>query len=112
MTSNLTKKYYSIGDVSEILGIPTHTLRYWESKFSILKPTRNSGRQRRYTPKDIERIMMVRFLVKDRGLHIEAAVKRIATDPEGLERRFRAVETMKKIKDELQAMLDALHKLR
>ena len=37
----LDKKFYKIGDVSEILGIPESTLRYWESQFTIIRPKRN-----------------------------------------------------------------------
>lgn len=50
----LDKKFYKIGDVSDILGIPESTLRYWETQFTIIKPKRNKKNIRYYTPHDIE----------------------------------------------------------
>lgn len=95
-----------------MLGLPTPTLRYWESRFTLLKPGRNAGAHRRYTPEDIERIRMVAYLVKERGMHIEAAERQIMANPDGITRRFRVIESLKHIRGELQSMLDALHKLR
>lgn len=113
MDNDLTKKYYSIGEVSEILNIPAPTLRYWEKQFpSTLRPGRNSGGQRRYTPADVERIRMVWYLVKERGMHIEAAQRQIASDPDGVSHRFRAIETLRRIREQLQQMADALGRLR
>ena len=69
----LDKKFYKIGDVSEILGIPESTLRYWESQFTIIKPKRNKKNIRYYTPHDIEMISRVYYLVKEKGLKLDAA---------------------------------------
>ena len=43
---DLTKNYYKIGEVAEILGIPASTLRFWEKEFTIIKPKRNSKNTR------------------------------------------------------------------
>lgn len=40
---NLDKKFYKISEVAEILGLPASTLRFWESKFTVIKPRRNAG---------------------------------------------------------------------
>ncbi|MDE7145724.1 MAG: MerR family transcriptional regulator, partial [Duncaniella sp.] len=62
------KKYYKIREVAEMLGIPASTLRFWEKQFTIIKPHRNEKVTRFYTPKDVETIRMVHFLVKEKGL--------------------------------------------
>ena len=49
---SIEKSYYKISEVAEILDIPASTLRFWEKKFTIIKPFRDKG-QRYYTPKDI-----------------------------------------------------------
>ena len=53
------KKYYKIREVAEILGLPPSTLRFWESRFTIIKPKRNEHGTRFYTPTDIETIRMI-----------------------------------------------------
>lgn len=112
MSNDLTKSYYKIGEVSEILGIPEPTLRYWEKQFSILKPRRSEKGDRRYTPADIEKIRLVRYYVKERGLKIEAAEAAIKANPDRAERRFKALERLKGVKSELEGLLKALGSLR
>ena len=53
----------------------THTLRFWETKFKMLKPTILSGGRRYYSEKNIELIKMIIFLLKDQGLTINGAIK-------------------------------------
>ncbi len=111
-TENINKKYYKISEVGELVGVPLSTLRFWESQFSILSPKRNAKGTRFYTPRDVERLRMIRYLLKDKGLHIEAAREALRTNREGLERQARAVERLKSVRSTLVEMLDALHKLR
>lgn len=107
----LDKKFYKIGDVSEILGIPESTLRYWETQFTIIRPKRNKN-IRYYTPNDIEIISKVYYLVKEKGLKLDAAQAQIRHNREGVDKRFDAIEQLKGIKQQLQAFqasLDALY---
>ena len=69
----------SIGDVSKICGVPVHTLRYWEREFcDFLRPSRTSGRQRRYTDEDIQKLVRIKVLLWTQRFSIKAA-KRILT---------------------------------
>ena len=52
MDDKLNKKFYKIGDVAEILNVPTSTLRFWEKEFTVIKPKRNSKNIRVYTVKE------------------------------------------------------------
>ena len=63
--NDFSKRYYKIGDVAEILGLPVSTLRFWEKQFTVVKPRRNARGTRYYTVKDIETIRMIYFLVKE-----------------------------------------------
>ncbi len=66
----------SIGDVSRFLGIPTHTLRYWEKEFSdYLSPERTHGKQRRYSDSDINTIKEIKKLLKEDGYSLAGAKK-------------------------------------
>ncbi len=108
----LTKKYYKISEVATILNIPASTLRFWEDKFTIIKPHRNEHGTRFYTPKDIETIRMVYYLVKEKGLKLDAAQEQIKNNHTGVSRKHKTIERLKEIRTELQNMLDALHSMR
>lgn len=107
MSNELSKKYYRIGDVAEMLGIPVSTLRYWEKRFTIIKPHRNNG-TRYYTPDDVEKIRMVHFLVKERGMHLDAAQEQLRNNRDAIDRRTEAIATLRDIRARLQSILDAL----
>ena len=108
----LSKKYYKISEVAAILNIPASTLRFWEDKFTLIKPHSNEHGTLFYTPKDIEVIRMVYYFVKEKGLKLDAAQEQIRNNHSGVSRKHKAIERLKPIRTELQSMLDALHSLR
>lgn len=107
----LNKKFYKIGDVSEILGIPESTLRYWETQFTIIKPRRNKKNIRYYTPHDIEIISKVYYLVKEKGLKLDAAQAQIRHNRDGVDKRYDAIEQLKAIREQLVAFQKSLDDL-
>ncbi|HBN64413.1 MULTISPECIES: MerR family transcriptional regulator [Duncaniella] len=107
-----SKKYYKISEVSEMLGLPMSTLRFWENHFPTINPRRNDRGTRFYTPRDIEAIRMIAYLVKDKGMKLEAAQEELKRNRDGVVKKFETVEKLKKIRATLQEMLDSLHKLR
>lgn len=104
------KKYYKIREVAEILGLPPSTLRFWESRFTIIKPKRNEHGTRYYTPTDIETIRMIYYLVKEKGHKLEAAQEEIRRNQSGVSKRFEAVDRLRSVRDRLSLLLDALNK--
>lgn len=72
-----TEILVGIGDVARFLGVPAHTLRFWEKEFGFfLSPSRTIGRQRRYDDADIQRLGRIKHLLKNDGFSI-AGAKRI-----------------------------------
>ena len=67
------KLYYSIGEVSEITGLKQYVLRYWESEFSQLNPSKNSAGNRNYRKADIDLINEIKDLLYDRRFTIKGA---------------------------------------
>ena len=102
----LDKMYYKIRDVSELLGVSASTLRYWEQEFPECAPRRTASNQRFYTPENIQ------YLVRDKGLRIEAARQELAANSSNVSRRFEAIKLLEETRDELQQMLEALTKRR
>lgn len=108
----LTKKYYRIREVSEIVGEPLSTLRYWESEFPQLKPERNDKGTRYYTPAHVELIRQIKYLLHDRGLKIDAARSALSGASNTVATRERALSRLREIRATLVAMRDSLHRLR
>ena len=69
----IKKLYYSIGDVSEITGLKQYVLRYWETEFSILNPSKNSAGNRTYKDNDIKIIKHIQELLYKRKFTIKGA---------------------------------------
>ena len=112
MASDLTKKYYKIKDVAEIIGVSQPTLRYWESEFPDGKPFRSSTNLRYYTPDDIETLRIIYYLVKVRGLKIEAAKEQMRLNRTNITKRMDIIDKLLDVRDELTMMLKGLEKRR
>lgn len=67
------RPYHSIGDVCRMTGLEPHVLRYWESRFEMLRPLKNRAGKRVYRKKDIERVLQIRELLHERGFTIDGA---------------------------------------
>ena len=72
---SIKKLYYSISEVSKITGIEQYVLRYWETEFEQLKPQKNRAGNRIYTNKDIQLILHIKNLLRERKYTIEGAKK-------------------------------------
>lgn len=107
-----TKKYYKISEVSEIVGEPASTLRYWEQEFPQLKVKRNDRGTRFYTPGNIATIRRIQYLLNDRGLKIDAAAEQMRTAPDAVAAKAKAIERLTEIRRQLVALRDALNALR
>lgn len=104
----LDKKYYKIAEVAEMIGVPASTLRFWEKEFPQVKPVRNAGGSRFYTPANVETLRMIYFLVRERGLRIEAAREALAANRSGVLRHADAVRRLREVRSRLTGLLDAL----
>ena len=112
MDDKLSKKFYKIGDVAEILKVPTSTLRFWEKEFTVIKPKRNTKNIRVYTVKDIETIKMIYYLVKEKGLKLDAAQAMIKRNRDGISKQFEVVERLKIVREQLIKLDNALASLK
>ena len=71
------KAYYSIGEVCDLTGLKPHVLRYWETQFDVLSPTKNRAGNRVFRPKEIELILLVKHLLYEEKYTIEGASQRL-----------------------------------
>ncbi len=75
---SIKKLYYSISEVSKITEMEQYVLRYWETEFEELKPQKNRAGNRIYTNKDIQIILQIKSLLREKKYTIEGAKKILA----------------------------------
>ena len=103
MAFDSTKNYYSIGEVSKIVGIPSYLLRYWESFFNELAPARDTRGNRRYTNRDIAMVLNIKELVHEKGYKLGKAteiVKGVLKDTAGDHKTTEILKLQKQIGQE------------
>lgn len=105
---DLDKEFYKIKDVAELLNVAPSTLRYWETEFPQCRPKRSAHNLRYYTPKDIETLRIIKYLVKDKGLKISAAKEQLRVNRDNSDRRVEIIKRLEHIRGELVSMKRAL----
>jgi len=75
------KRYFTIGEVSDLCGVKPYVLRYWEQEFSQLKPMKRRGNRRYYQRHEVLLIRRIRELLYDEGFTISGARNRLAEHP-------------------------------
>ena len=71
------KVYYSIGEVCDLSGLKPHVLRYWETQFVVLNPTKNRAGNRVYRSRDVEVVLLVKHLLYEEKYTIEGANQKL-----------------------------------
>ena len=107
------KIYYSIGEVCDLSGLKAHVLRYWETQFDVLKPTKNRAGNRVYRSRDVEVVLLVKHLLYDEKYTIEGANLKLIEMRRGGElkgsgRDVLAGDFLSGIKRELEELRDVM----
>jgi len=104
------KRYFTIGEVSELCGVKPHVLRYWEQEFTQLKPVKRRGNRRYYQHHEVLLIRRIRELLYEQGFTISGARARL--DEAAVQLKPAAAATAKFdpafLRQEIQSVLDAL----
>ncbi len=104
------KRYFTIGEVSELCGVKPHVLRYWEQEFTQLKPLKRRGNRRYYQHHEVILVRRIRELLYEHGFTINGARNRL-DDPAGTmipRMEVPAVLSTSEIKSELEAVVAIL----
>ncbi|MEJ2534586.1 MAG: MerR family transcriptional regulator [Gammaproteobacteria bacterium] len=103
------KRYFTIGEVSDLCGVKPHVLRYWEQEFPQLKPVKRRGNRRYYQRRDVLIIRQIRSLLYDEGFTIGGARQRL-TGEEAREDVTQSQQIVKQIRVELEEILKILRR--
>lgn len=103
------KRYFTIGEVSELCAVKPHVLRYWEQEFPMLKPVKRRGNRRYYQRKDVILIRQIRHLLYEQGFTISGARAQLdsGTQPETVAKVVKADEqqVIQTVRKELEELL-------
>jgi len=107
------REYYSIGDVCDLTGLKPHVLRYWETQFEVLNPSKNRAGNRIYRSREVELILLVKHLLYDKKFTIDGARQHLKELRKGgtlEEGRSRVLEPgiLAGMRDELERLLEIL----
>ena len=98
----MDKLYYTIGEVSEILGESSSLVLFWTNSFSrYLKPKRNAKGNRLYTQEEIEVLKQIHLLVKVQGMTLDGAAKKMSSDKKAVDGKVKVLESLKSIREQL-----------
>lgn len=99
-----SKRYFTIGEVSELCGVKPHVLRYWEQEFSQLKPVKRRGNRRYYQHHEVMLIRRIRELLYEQGFTITGARNRLGQEAAGLEATPKDLTTPESHPQDLEEM--------
>jgi len=105
------KLYFKIGEVSRIVGVEPYVLRFWETEFELLKPSKAPSRHRLYKKKDVELLLEIKRLLYAEGFTIEGARKRLKENKKEERKQLKLAlpdaaykNALAKIKKDLQSL--------
>ena len=101
------KRYFTIGEVSELCGVKPHVLRYWEQEFPQLKPVKRRGNRRYYQRHDVLMIRQIRSLLYEHGFTIGGARQKL-TGGEAKEDVSQSKQIMRQLISELEDVMEIL----
>jgi DNA-binding transcriptional MerR regulator len=112
------KLYFKIGEVSELLGVEPYVLRYWETEFTLLSPKKSGTGHRLYRRKDVELLLRIKHLLRDKRFTIEGARQSLqaeakapkprAVKPRESQQELFATDPLPEIRRELAEILQLL----
>ena len=101
------KRYFTIGEVSELCEVKPHVLRYWEQEFPDLKPVKRRGNRRYYQRHDVMLIRQIRGLLYDDGYTIGGARQKLSGE-EAKEDASQSQQIVRQLRSELEEVLKTL----
>ncbi|NQY68595.1 MAG: MerR family transcriptional regulator [Flavobacteriales bacterium] len=94
----VSKLYYSIGEVARIFNVNTSLIRFWEKQFDIIKPKKNKKGNRLFTKSDVDNFHIIFHLVKERGFTLEGAQKKLRDNKESTINNIEMVKSLEKVR--------------
>lgn len=104
----IEKVFYSISEVAEMFDVNTSNIRFWENEFDILKPQKNKKGNRMFTTEDLGNLKIIYHLLKEKGLTIKGAQKKLKDNKEDTIQNFEVVSRLQEIRQQLIEIKDEM----
>lgn len=101
------KRYFTIGEVSELCAVKPHVLRYWEQEFSQLRPVKRKGNRRYYQREDVVLIRQIRSLLYEHGFTIGGARQHLVGES-SINDTLQSMQIIRQLRLELEEVLEIL----
>ena len=107
--AKVEKMFYTIGEVAKITGENTSLVRFWANRFGdLIRPHKNQKGNRMFTPNDVENIKLIHHLVKEKGMTLDVAHKRIKENKAGEDCSLAVIHALENINAELLSVKELL----
>ena len=106
--TKVEKLYYSIGEVASMFKVNTSLIRFWEKEFEIIKPKKNKKGNRLFTQNDIDNFHIIFYLVKEKGMTLRGAKKKMKENKDDAEHNFEIIKSLESIKEMLLEVRESL----
>lgn len=106
--TKVEKLYYSIGEVAEMFSVNTSLIRFWEKEFDIIKPKKNKKGNRLFTKQDIDNFHIIYHLVKEQGMTLKGAQKKMKENKADTEHNFEIIKSLESIRELLIEVRESL----
>ena len=105
----MDRLYYSIGEVAEMLGENVSLVRFWSDSFpKFVRPKRNAKGNRMYSKDDIDMLKRIYFLVKECGMTLEGAAKRLQVETAKIDNTVKVLDSLRRIRSRLEEIRKGL----
>jgi DNA-binding transcriptional MerR regulator len=104
----ITKRYYTMGEVTELFQVNASQIRFYEKEFDILQPKKNRKGNRLFTPEDVDNLKIIFSLVKEKGYTLQGAKDYLKSNRQEAQENQRITESLQKLKAFLLEVRDSL----
>lgn len=104
----ITKRYYTIGEVSELFEVNASQIRFYEKEFDILQPKKNKKGNRLFTPEDLENLKIIFHLVKDKGYTLQGAKEHLKGNKDSVKDNQKVIDSLERLKQFLLEVKEQL----
>lgn len=104
----ITKMFYSIGEVAKMFEVNTSLIRFWEKEFDVIQPRKNKKGNRLFTPKDVSNLEIIHKLVKTQGYTLEGAKKALKDNKQELQDQNKLKSKLEHLRDQLEEIKNKL----